>query len=317
MTSGGPTHALGDLDPTFISIDWSKHRDKRVAYAATKPAEGPWQIRCCDAYEESRSGWTVREILTFAESQREPVIVGIDAVLGLPKAYAEAQSRYGDELTFLEWLRERGDSFFVINDTAGWKPEQPFYRVHKKKYPDAECGRVMRSVDRESGGNPMFAVSGIPGTVGHGTRALWQELHDLPEKLRNKLAIWPFDAEGADNLKDFVSKSARGARVVLLETYPAVAYGVALGKRQSCSGLRPERLAKTRQGVRTSATKSIRDWLGSSCVDCGDFELGAAQYNEDAFDAFMTAVAFTRCRIEDQPLWTTHTDRVEGGMLLW
>ena len=59
--------------------------------------------------------------------------------------------------------------------------DRPFFRVpgrkgglsdFKNKFGDG----FLRTIDERTGAKPLFAVSGIPGTVGSGTRALWKEM---------------------------------------------------------------------------------------------------------------------------------------------
>ena len=80
---------------------------------------------------------------------------------------------------------------------------------------------MLRKIDGATGAKPLFAVSGIPGTVGSGTRSFWQEL--IP-RLTDSLdfAVWPFEGD----LRRLLA--SRG--IVLAETYPALFYAAVLAR---------------------------------------------------------------------------------------
>ena len=52
-------------------------------------------------------------------------------------------------------------------------------------------GGMLRAIEAATGAKPVFAVSGIPGTVGSGTRAFWKELIQELSGGRD-FAVWPF-----------------------------------------------------------------------------------------------------------------------------
>ena len=55
-------------------------------------------------------------------------------------------------------------------------------------------GGFLREIDRRTGAKPIFAVSGIPGTVRSGIRALWRELAPLLREERD-FSVWPFEED--------------------------------------------------------------------------------------------------------------------------
>lgn len=64
----------------------------------------------------------------------------------------------------------------------------------RKAYTGQVDNGFLREIDKATHANPLFAVGGIPGTVGSGTRSLWQDLVRLLRAGGN-FAIWPFQAE--------------------------------------------------------------------------------------------------------------------------
>ena len=101
---------------------------------------------------------------------------------------------------FVHWLRnlDPDSNFFnTINDPSRWHVDEPWFHVpsgkggltsFKKKVRDG----FLRRIDRETGAKPVFAVSGIPGVVGAGTRSFWREL--IPTlTCGREFTIWPFE----------------------------------------------------------------------------------------------------------------------------
>ena len=157
-----------------------------------------------------------------------------------------------------------------------------------------------------TGAKPMFAVSGIPGTVGSGTRALWQELIPVLSGKRD-FAVWPFEGEFPDLL------SRRG--IVLAETYPGLAYAAALADDLPTCQLK---IAKTKPDIREMVCERLEtiSWVRQFGVDLGDLE--PVRNNEDAFDSHLTATAVLRCGLEGRALCDDEwiDKRASGAMLL-
>ena len=77
----------------------------------------------------------------------------------------------------------------------------------------------LRDVDRRCRGNPVFIVSGIPGSVGSASRALWRELAPMLESDRS-FRVWPFEGDLAQLLRE--------APTTIAEMYPRIAYAIAV-----------------------------------------------------------------------------------------
>jgi hypothetical protein len=282
--------------PALLCVDWGKHAAKRAVYAAL-PGER-WTIR---RERPEGEGWTLPGLLDRARLLRDrtavAVLVGIDAVLGLPARHARRP--------FLE-------SLLALHEQGSLDGEirPPFFAVPKGKgslgqWRDSRGGdaAVRREIERLTGAKSVFIVSGIPGTVGSGSRALWRELAPMLERGDRDFALWPFEGK----LEHLIA----ARRVVLAESYPRAAYAVAL------SPALPARLlsiAKTRPEVRALwlAELAAAPWLAR--VELRD--LDAARASEDDFDAMLTAAALVRLLDERRPLSCDLVDpRTEGGIL--
>ena len=299
----------------FISADWSKDERKRSVHTADLRNRRIWREEC--------AGWNLQALLKRAGelTKRGAVLVGIDAVLGVPAGYWREVQRAGHwggsspPAGFVDWLArlDPESGFFApVRDPASWRVDRPFFRVPSAR----EGGRraftnrfedgLRRKIDQVTGANPIFAVSGIPGTVGSGTGSLWMELIPRLAETR-EFAVWPFEGDLSQLLPH------RG--IVLAETYPGLAYGVAVaGGLPTCR----LRVAKTQSESRGHVCDLLQttSWVRDGGVQLGD--LASAQADEDVFDSLLTAAAVLRCTIEDRPLCEPRwVDRVaEGSMLL-
>lgn len=303
-----------DTNPTafFLSADWSKDAKKRSVHVADIHARC---IRCAE-----RRGWNLAKLLALAreKAQRGPALIGIDLVIGLPALYWRAllhSGAHGRPSSFVEWLggRDTGSDFFRrIHSPSEWRIERPFFRVPSgegglKSFTNKLDGGFHRRIDAATGANPLFVVSGIPGTVGSAARAFWKELVPLLRSSDRDFAVWPFEGE--------LNELLRGRRIVLAETYPALAYAAALADDLPTTRVR---ISKTKRQQRSAACDRLKAarWVERERVDLGALDLPPA--DEDAFDSHMTAAAVLRCIIEDRPLaapdWIDPV--AEGSMLL-
>lgn len=299
----------------FVSADWSKKPGKRsvhVAYVANSI------IRSKENHE-----WTLSTLLdlarTLSSGGHGPVLVGLDVALGVPCSYWKKTREFeewGHSSSFVHWLAkvDPDGSFFKgsVSTPDDWKVERPWFRVPEgpgglKSFAKLDDRGFLRTIDACTGAKPLFATSGIPGTVGSGTRALWGEL--IPELRRTDLdfRIWPFE-DGLDDL-------ARGNRIVLAETYPGFSYAAALCDELPAKQLR---IGKTKRAERERACKRLEEseWVKEYKVDLGC--LREPRENEDAFDSYLTAAGLLRCKLEGKRFaespWIDST--VEGSMLL-
>ena len=271
-------------------------------------------------WREERSDWTLKALLELAAelAQHGSVLVGIDAALGIPAGYwDEVQTRdwgiQGRPANFIDWLGrlDSAHEFFEpVDDPSAWRVDRPFFRVAKGKggrtrftarYED----RFLRPIDREAGAKPLFAVSGMPGTVGWGTISLWTELIPLLADTPD-FAVWPFDG-------DLPNLLARGG-VVLAEAYPGLAYAAAMADdlptgRLTVAKTNPERRKRVCELLQVTA------WVRHFGVDLGDLE--PVRNNDDAFDSHLTAAAVLRCGLEGRALCDARwIDKRAGGAML-
>ena len=71
--------------------------------------------------------------------------------------------------------------FDAVENPSDWRVERPFFHVPGvrgglRSFKDLVDGGLLRRVEACTGGKPLFAVSGIRGSVGSGTRNMWKEL---------------------------------------------------------------------------------------------------------------------------------------------
>ena len=298
----------------FVSADWSKDPRKRSVYVA--------DLKHRRIQSEARPDWGLDTLLALAERlcSQGSVLVGVDLALGVPRSYWElvlAEPRYGRPATFVNWLaRLDSDSGFfdpanTVKDHEQWRVGRPWFHVPPGKggltsFTQKACDGFLRRIDRKTKAKPVFTVSGIPGTVGSGTRDFWRELAACLRR-SSDFSIWPFDGSLANLL------STNG--VVLAETYPGLAYAAALADELPTGRFA---VGKTKSDQRNRACNLLGEaaWVKANKVDLGD--LAPARNDEDDFDAHLTAAAVLRCYLEETPVvrheWIDQV--AEGSMLL-
>lgn len=293
----------------ILSADWAKEGKKRSVWAADVRAR-----TICQCIMPG--GWTLCSLLEEADRQvsRGPVLVAVDAALGVPSAYF---SRRGEVVgwerasNFVEWLplaAELPGFFKETRDPAGWSLVHPFFAVPKGRgslgaFRQAARFDLLRGIERSSRANSLFIVSGIPGSVGCGTRELWRELSKMLESER-PFRVWPFEGD--------LESSLREKGIVLAEMYPRVTYAIAMSPDLPAAPMK-----KTDRDVRSVWTAALKraEWIRRSGVRLAD--LSAAIASEDDFDALFAVAALFRCVLEDLPLTTDAAvdDVAEGGIL--
>ena len=296
----------------FISADWSKESTKRSVYVADIDNRSIWKP-CTPGF------WNLEALLDLANNLRQsgPVLIGVDVVLGVSNGFwrmvLENSGRHQPK-NFVHWLRnlDPGSNFFNINDDPSkWHVDEPWFTVPSGKggltsFTEKVSDKFLRRIDHETGAKPVFAVSGIPGVVGAGTRSFWREL--IPTlTCGREFTIWPFENDPSNLLHH--------DGIVLCESYPSIAYATALvDKLPTCKLI----VGKAKQQQREKACEHLRtaNWVTRNKIDLG--ELNALENNEDDFDAHLTAAAFMRCVVERMPLTSQDwiDEIAEGSMLL-
>ena len=325
----------------FVSADWSKDAGKRSVHVAMP------RTRCIrraksTAWSLAALLQLAREL---KEETGGPVLLGMDLALGVPVGYwrmvqqeaaggrpprhfldavfrflpCHASRAAGGRPPrhFLDWLagidhRPESDFFREVRSPDDWRTGRPFFAVQpreggKTAFTRKVTGNMLRRIDEATGAKPLFAVSGMPGTVGSATRALWRELIPLLKESNRDFAVWPFEGALPALLAD--------KRIVLAETYPGLAYAAAVAARLPT---RRRRIAKTQKATRADFSDHLAKaaWVRAHGVCLGD--LGPARADDDAFDSHVTAAAVLRCLLEGRALcddaWID--GEAEGAMLL-
>lgn len=294
---------------TIFSADWAKDFAKRAVWAVDVDSR---TVR----YLPTREGWTLAGLLASARQVRNPVLIALDVVLGVPSAYFDRRGEvdgWEATSTFVDWLPRaaRSERFFGTGSACeGWSIAHPFFAVPgrsggRRSFATAAGFDLLRDVDRWCRGNPIFIVSGIPGSVGSASRALWCELAPMLESSRT-FRVWPFEGDPARLLRE--------APITIAETYPRISYAIAVAPTLPTRREAPQK--KSDRSVRQLWVSRLRaaQWLQSFDVTIGEQERALA--SEDDFDSMFTAAALLRCALENVPLASSIVDaRAEGGIL--
>ena len=272
----GPVIVTASKPPfsTFISADWSKERRKRSVHVADVVQRRIWRPDARD--------WDLSGLLALARdlASTGPVLVGLDLALGVPEGYwstAVDQPRWRRCSSFLHWIEtlDPSSEFDTTPQASEWRVDRPFFHIPPGKgslnaYRNRIPGGLLREIDQLVGAKPIFAVSGIPGTVGSGTRDMWTELIPLLGADRD-FAVWPFDGE----LEQLLATRP----VTLAETYPGLAYAAALSAALPTPRVR---ISKTKGAAREAACELLlaAPWVADTGVSLGDLE--PARLDEDA-----------------------------------
>ena len=289
---------------TFVCADWSKEASRRAVCVADTRSRRAWHWRFPHI--------DFHRVLDAASALDGDVVIGFDCALGVPESFLAASHLPSFE-ALLAHLAAQPDFARPVDSVAAWRLDRPFFRVPagagSRGLFEACAARqgvvLWRDIDRRTGANPVFITAGIPGSVGSGALALWQQLAvAMPGRT---FGLWPFDGADLDEL-------LQRRRVVVGEIYPRVAYALALLDVPPHQRSRL-RLAKTQQRARETALAALlqRPWVknhGVTIDDCDD-----AVASEDVFDALLTASAFLRCALEGRSVGGPAAF-AEGGILL-
>ena len=263
----------------FVCVDWSTEVRNRQAWVAELGMK-----RVAPLEDVSPA---LPELLSFARALPGRSVIAIDAALGVPRHYLDGAraavpewSAASDFLTWLALAIDRPGLGREVNVASAWR----------------------REIDAATGAKSPFIVSGIPGTVGSGTRALWAELAAALSHAGD-FAVWPFDGS-----LDLIER-----RIAIAEMYPRVCYALALAPELPAPLMT---LGKTSREVRERAIAALEQmpWVREHGVALRDLEL--ARQSEHHFDAMISAAGLLRCVLEGHPLERAGAhDPVEGEIL--
>ena len=256
-------------------------------------------------------------MLALARTLAGRVLIGVDVGMGVSRGFwrlvlEDCTGLPPDD--FLRWLASidpDGGFFETASHPEEWGTRRPWFAVGKgpgglTSFTRKTGDNLHRGLAAATTAKPIFAVSGIPGSVGSGTREIWRELVPLLQGPRD-FAVWPFEGDA-----DFGHPQHE---ILLAETYPGLAYAAVLAESLPTARLV---IAKRNAGQRAEACKrfAAADWVREGGVELPD--LKKARADEDDFDALFTAAAVLRCAVEGVPIvfprWIDN--KVEGSMLL-
>ena len=265
-----------------IAVDWGKHIRKRSAYLATESTRSVSRL----SFDGS-----LAQLIECAESLDRPTLIGIDAAIGYPiQAWHRLmEGKPATAATFVDFLLQSTlpDGFFApVRAPEEWSPSRPFIQPPAGSWSlnafiEASHDGLHRRIDRRLNANPPFVTSGLPGTVGSGTRALWQELRALKDP--SSFRIWPFHGP--------LVKLVNTDKPILAEIYPKACYGIALADSLPTPLMS---LTKTKPHARDDAIARLlkASWVADYGVSIQDIRQAMA--SEDDFDALFSAAALLR-----------------------
>ncbi|MEM7194225.1 MAG: hypothetical protein AAF402_04690 [Pseudomonadota bacterium] len=289
----------------IICADWSGKPEKRSAWNLLAGSN-------CVSPLAADGSLSYLSLIDYATNLDSPTLIGIDAALGVPAHVVERyqpKSGHPDAGFFrwVDWLFQYGEPFNPVSDPASWSTARPFIAVPKGKgskscFPNAGI-HLHRSCERGLNSNSALIVSGIPGTVGSGSRALWQEISTLAEMRKSRrVRYWPY--HGA------MQSLLTGDQIVVAEIYPKICYGLALSERLPAPLIS---IAKTRPEARERAIEQL---LKRCRGGLGFADLDRCYENEDEFDAMISCVGIHRLLGECGSSWTAIKHSAsEGGIL--
>ena len=265
----------------IICIDWSKHAHKRRIW---------WRPAGTQSIEPlALEGTNLIDVLEYFESEKNPVLVGIDAAIGAPRQVL-TQFSAGERINnagffqWMNWLFDYGYPDEPVTSPEDWHYSRPFIHVPPGKGSKSAFTHygipLHRTVEAGLNSNSPLIVSGIPGTVGSGSRELWRQIWESKIRQVSNVAVWPYDGELANLLKN--------TQFVLAEIYPKACYGIALSDSLPSPLIA---LAKTKQPTREKTVQQILDKY-SNTLQIENID--QCRNNEDDFDAMISTLALHR-----------------------
>ena len=220
----------------------------------------------------------------------EPVALGVDFPLGLPRRYAERHLAQPDFPTFLRGLATRPGFFEVCDTVAELTVDRPFYPrrglagmtrlSHAVALGLGDAAGLSRQCDRATAerpaGAPLFWTLGA-NQSGKAAISAWRDMLLPAMAGAAPPALWPFDGPLLSLL--------RPGRVAVAETYPAEALrqvGLRMGgskRRQADRAALALPIAAVMAGLSAGPTPSFHAALSRG--------FGADPAGEDRFDSVL------------------------------
>ncbi|BCX19298.1 MAG: hypothetical protein KatS3mg117_2980 [Geminicoccaceae bacterium] len=285
--------------PSLVAhADWSASPAARaVVLAEPGPGGTGWRLALAPA-------GLLPELLATAGA-----LVGVDAPLGLPRAYAEARG-IASFRSFLATLASDDPFWTPVAPPDRPSLARPFYpaRPGGARRATLEQGLGLgpfavhlRRCDRATAAQCLFWTLG-PKQCGRAALAIWRELL-LPRLAR--VALWPFDGPLAALLGE--------PRPIVAETYPGLAYRL----------LGLPRFAKSRAADRANRVDRLLELageLGARLDHALDAEAragftGTRDHGFDALVGCLLLLAIVEGRLGSGDPVPEHALAVEGWML--
>lgn len=298
----------------IIVADWSKAIPKRVVYHLNVPQ------RCIKCLNPPPNGWSVQLIADTASQFGGRTLILFDVAIGFPRSLFNMIRTAVEPIrlaNFSDFLRSELSDMYLGESQShnDWGIHCPYIHVPSGNgaltlftQRAQRMGVLLyREIDLKTKARSPLILSGIPGTVGSGSRDVLKGLRCLK---RHDVSIWPFDG-GLDLLL------ARD-HLVIGEIYPRALYGhvlldVSVNERCLIA------LGKTRDHIRDAAVAQLegQQWHRELGVSLDQDLLQRARKDEDDFDAYFSSLGILRLLLENVPLEASPLiDRVaEGGML--
>lgn len=302
-----------------VHADWSAAPAKRWAAVARRD-DGGWRADVAHAVD--LAGDVLAGLVGEPVGSDATVLVGVDAVVGLPRAYAE---RLG-VMRFAELLPQLGSgawaSFFDVAERSEQiSLRRPFYPARPggtaKGHLTAGLGvpgedllrRCEHRTLQRAAASELFWTMGAK-QVGKATIALWREVLQPLARGPRPLRLWPFDGP----LTELCARTG----LVIAETYPAEArVHLGLGRQAGSKRDRDVRL-RDAGGVSAWAARrhvDLTDGLRSALAD----GFGADGHAEDRYDAVIGLLGMLEVVVGARPTGVPTDDpavtSVEGWIL--
>ena len=297
MSAGWPatSRRLG----VIAHADWSAHAVKRWIAVARRGPHG-WRLAAPAPVGQPAS------LLRRLGLPRTAILFGIDAPLGLPRAYAETAGITATFPDFLRGLGGRPEFFSVCEHLAEVSADRPFYPRYPRKGmsrgghatalglsggADALSRAVDRATKLRPAGAPPFWTLGA-NQSGKAALSAWRELLLPALATGRRLRLWPFTGP--------LALCVRPGGAVMAETYPAEAWR-RLGLAFHGSKRRQADRKALAGGLRAAMTRlRVRPEPALLALIATGF--GADAAGEDRFDCtlgalFLLAVAAGRLRV--------------------